>query len=173
MRDLGTMIHPSIDVNNDNLFKRVAARAIVLKDGKILLLYTKRYNDYSLPGGGVDDEEHIEEGLIRELEEETGAKDIKVLSEYGILEEFRPYHKKEYHGMHMISHFYICDIHKELGETSYEDYEIKNGMKALWIDIEEAISHNKKVMEEKEETMGLSIERETKILELIKKEHLL
>ncbi|WP_373293745.1 NUDIX hydrolase [Shewanella saliphila] len=27
----------------------------------------KRYHDYSLPGGGVDDGEHIEQGLIREL----------------------------------------------------------------------------------------------------------
>ena len=61
-------IHPDSDLT---LTVRHAARGIVLKGEDILLLYTQRYHDYSLPGGGIDDGEDEVEGLIRELREET------------------------------------------------------------------------------------------------------
>ena len=62
-------VHPDVNLTRGKLIKRIAARAIVMKGRSILLMYTKRYNDYSLPGGGVDADEPIEDGLIRELEE--------------------------------------------------------------------------------------------------------
>ena len=61
-------IHPDSDLT---LTVRHAARGIVLKGEDILLLYTQRYHDYSLPGAGIDDGEDEVEGLIRELREET------------------------------------------------------------------------------------------------------
>lgn len=42
-----------------NIAERIATRAIVLKGDQILLLYTRRYNDYSLPGGGVEEGETL------------------------------------------------------------------------------------------------------------------
>lgn len=51
-----------------------------------------------------------------------------------------------------------------------ESYEIKNGMKSCWVNINEALEHNQNVIEKKESSMGLSIERETYMLKLIKKE---
>jgi len=47
-------------------------------------MYTQRYEDYSLPGGGLDDEEDKVEGMIRELSEETGAKDITNIQAFGL-----------------------------------------------------------------------------------------
>lgn len=71
----------------------------------------------------------------------------------------------------MISHCYSCKIDRELGETNYEDYEINNGMKAVWKNIHDAIAHNEKTMAESPKK-GLSIERETFLLHLIVKEML-
>jgi ADP-ribose pyrophosphatase YjhB (NUDIX family) len=51
------------------LLTRKATRAIVLDGENILLLYTERYHDYSLPGGGVYDGESLINGLKRELKE--------------------------------------------------------------------------------------------------------
>jgi 8-oxo-dGTP pyrophosphatase MutT (NUDIX family) len=167
MRLLKKSVHNSLNSLDGNPYRRIAARGIVLKDSKILMLYTKRYNDYSFPGGGVEPHEDLIEGLKRELIEETGAKDIKVSGHYGIYEEFRPIHYDDFDFMHMTSHFYICTIADELGKSSLEDYEIKNGMSAHWVDIHEAIAHNKEVISKKDEKMGLSIERETQVLELI------
>jgi hypothetical protein len=69
MRLLKTAIHPDADPNSSFIFSRQAARAIVLNGENILMLYTERYHDYTLPGGGVDEGEDIIKGLIRELTE--------------------------------------------------------------------------------------------------------
>lgn len=171
MKLLRRYIHEDAkSLEDKDVYVRTAARAVVVDGENILLLYTKRYNDYSFPGGGVDEGEDIQEGMIRELEEETGAKDIEIISEYGIYEEIKPIWKKEYDFIHMVSHFYICDIHKELGESNLEDYEVKNGMDARWVNIHEAIEHNKRVIEAQPENIGLYIDRELFMLELVAKE---
>lgn len=171
MRLITSLKHPSVtDVQSSKVYKRKAARAIVIDRQDILLLYTARYNDYSLPGGGIDDHEDITTGLKRELEEETGAQNIKILKEYGIIEELRPHYLPDYDHMHMTSYFYVCQAQRQLGPSKMEHYEIKNGMKALWINIKEALEHNKSVIAKKERSMGLSIERETFMLDLIQKE---
>ncbi len=53
------------------------------------------------------------------------------------------------------------------GKAHPEDYEIKNGSEPVWVNIYEAIAHNQKVMDDKEDSMGLSIDRETRVLKLI------
>lgn len=161
------MIHQSIQKVEGRIFERRAARAIVLKGSDILLMYTKRYNDYSFPGGGVDTHEDLVSGLRRELSEETGATCAEVLRELGYIEEYRPYYHPDYDLMHMYSYYYFCAIEDQLGECRMENYEIHNGMKAVWINLHEAISHNRRVIEEKQGAMGFAVERETVVLELI------
>lgn len=73
MRHLQSTIHLELDHLDDKIiFQRNAARAIVLDGEDVLLLYTERYHDYTLPGGGIDEGEDVIAGLVRELEEETG-----------------------------------------------------------------------------------------------------
>lgn len=168
MRLLANLKHHSLpDILGDRVFKRRASRAIVLNGELILLLYTKRYNDYSFPGGGVDEHEDLILGLQRELEEETGAREIKVIKEFGYVEETRPHYHPEYDFIHMLSYFYVCEIASVLGNAQMENYEIANGMEVQWVNIHEAIEHNRKVIESQEASMGLSIERETLILQMV------
>jgi len=51
-----------------------------------------------------------------------------------------------------------------------EAYEIANGSRPVWVKIDEAIAYNKHVMAENKKSMGMSIQRETFILEAIKEE---
>lgn len=147
-------------------FYRQAARAIIVNGEEILMLYTERYQDYSIPGGGVDEGEEIRAGLIRELEEETGAKGIQILAEFGRYEEYRPWYRDDFEVVHMDSFCFVCSISAELGETKLESYEIKNGMRPVWVNIHQAIAHNEHTMANSLKK-GMSVERETFLLKRI------
>ena len=164
---LKTHFHSDIkSLKNKSIFTRLATRSIAMKGNKILLMYTQRYEDYSLPGGGLDAGEDKIEGMVRELKEETGAQDIKNIKPFGVYEEYRPWYKPDYDIQHMISYCYTCEVNETLGSSKLESYEIKNGMKAKWVNIHEAIIHNKNTMETSDKK-GMSIERETFLLERI------
>ena len=169
MKKLKTHYHPTINsLEGKTIIKRIATRAITLKGESILLLYTARYEDYSLPGGGIDDGEDRIAGMIRELKEETGAENIINIQPFGLYEEYRPWRKPEHDIQHMISYCYTCEINQTLGKSALEPYEIKNGMSPKWINIHEAIAHNEKTIATSEKK-GMSIERETFLLKLIAK----
>lgn len=163
-------IHSSIDtIDNKTIWERPATRAIILRNKKILLLYTERYDDYSLPGGGVNEGEEIIEAFKRELKEETGAKNIRNIQEFGKYEEYRVSRKVGFDLVFMTSYCYTCEIDENLGETQYESYELSNGMKPVWLDIDQAILHNEQTLAQSPKS-GLSIERELFLLKKIKEE---
>ncbi|MBA6287661.1 NUDIX hydrolase [Colwellia sp. MB3u-4] len=155
-------LHPNIA----HRFTRKATRAIVLNGENILLLYTKRYHDYTLPGGGIDEGEDNISGLIRELREETGAQNVNNIQEFGYYEEYRNWDKNDYDVIHMLSYCYTCEIDQELLAPEFEPHELQNGMQPLWMNIHTAILHNEMVIKNSEKK-GLSIERETFLLKRI------
>lgn len=163
MELLDKLVHPhAVGVVGRTLHRR-AARGVILDGDDILLLFTERYNDFSLPGGGVDPHEDLEQALHREVREETGARNVQVLAPYGRIEELRP-HYRDYALMFMESFLFLCGADRALGDTALESYERDNGMSPLWVNLEEALAHNTQVMAAKEAGMGLSIERETRVL---------
>lgn len=167
MKLISKMVHPDLKSTEGEVFRRQAARGIVLRDESILLLFTERYNDFSFPGGGVDSDEDIVAALARELDEETGARDVQVKHHYGYIEELRPYWKPGYDLMHMTSHFFVCDIAPQLEAAKMEHYEVDNGMRPMWINLHEALRHNRDVMKRQEASMGQSIQRETFMLDRV------
>jgi len=175
MRLLKTAFHPDVspsDISPESelsLLVRHAARGIVIRGEKILLLYTQRYHDYSLPGGGIDEGEDEIAGLIRELKEETGAQGVRNVKAFARYDEYRPWYKSDADIIHMISHCYVCDIDEILGDTNFESHEVSNGMTPLWMNIYQAITHNEDVLT-KSDKKGLSIERETFMLKVIAEE---
>ena len=56
--------------------RRINVRGIIYKDGKLLAVKHKHGEDishyYAVPGGGLDPQESLVDGLARELREETG-----------------------------------------------------------------------------------------------------
>lgn len=60
--------------------RRVSVRGLVLHDGKILCVKLKPYHKsirgdfWCLPGGGLDENEDLQAGVVREMIEETGVK---------------------------------------------------------------------------------------------------
>lgn len=60
--------------NLADLTQTLRTYAVIIRDDKLLL--TKQWDGYSLPGGGVDKGESLEQALERELKEETNL-DVK------------------------------------------------------------------------------------------------
>lgn len=56
--------------NLEDLTQTIRVYAVIVKEDKLLL--TKQWDGYSLPGGGVEKAEGLEQALERELKEETG-----------------------------------------------------------------------------------------------------
>ena len=70
------------------LEKRKVARGITFFDDKVLLLHRIRKGNelleyYAIPGGGVEENETMEEAVVRELKEETSI-DVKINSYLGM-----------------------------------------------------------------------------------------
>lgn len=91
MRLLKKAIHEDYDPSkNPVLYNRIAARGIIMNGDDILLIYTKRYNDYSFPGGGVDKNEDIIDGLKENFLKKQVHKISKLLRILVVTTKFAP-----------------------------------------------------------------------------------
>ena len=69
--------------------------------------------------------------------------------------------------MHMQSFVFHCLVEGELGQPTMEAYEVANGMRPEWVELEHAIAHNLAVIRRGEKSMGTSIVRETRLLQWV------
>lgn len=84
---------------------------------------------YKLPGGYVDDREHIHIAAIREVKEETG-----IDTEFESIIAFRHSHN-QWWAMESMSKLYFCCVLKPLSTTiSYQQDELTE---AKWMDFDE------------------------------------
>ncbi len=122
---------------------RITGKSIILDDNNNLALVGTTVNHiYTLPGGGIDSGESVEDGIIREAKEETGC-DIEVVNILGIIDDYRNRDRK-----HCISYCAVAKLLKK-GEHHMTEEEIKNGLHVKWVTISEArgilLEENKKV----------------------------
>ncbi len=79
----------------------VIARALVVKDGKILVCRAKSKGYYFLPGGHVEAGETSKEAIIREMEEERGSQ-LENISFIGVVENIFPENGKERYEINIV-----------------------------------------------------------------------
>lgn len=68
-------------MKKDNCIFRVAVKAVIIHDNKVLLIRDDPDDLWALPGGGIDYGENAEQALIRELHEEIALSSADILSE--------------------------------------------------------------------------------------------
>jgi len=119
---------------------RVSTKAIIIENGKILLLKHEDQDGdwYCLPGGGQENGETLKEALIRECMEEIGAtvevKDVLFIRDY--IAKNHEFKDEESLNTHQIELMFECSID--------ENYIPFTGMKpdstqkeVLWIELKD------------------------------------
>lgn len=125
------------------VWKRTAARGIVIKDGTYLIIHSK-YGDYKFPGGGRKEGESLEDTLVREVQEETGYHVItdSITSWLKVLEK-RKGEQDEI--LEMDSHYFFCQVEEVAGSRNLDDYEAEYDYQVEWLPLEELIQKNEAV----------------------------
>jgi len=114
-----------LDFNNDNIILRKAVRAIILKDKKILMVFLEKTKEYKFPGGGVEENEIIEEALKREVLEEVGYNVNKIIEKIGIVTEYSMAKEGKGNIFKMVSEYYIVNIDNNKNKQELDDYEME------------------------------------------------
>ena len=70
----------------DDCLYRLAVKAFVINEGKVLLVREKDDDWWSFPGGGVDYGEDLQQALHRELSEELGVSTKEIQTDYQIVQ---------------------------------------------------------------------------------------
>ena len=127
------------------VFSRPSARAIIIRDDKVLLIYSKKYNYYKFPGGGIEKGETNAAALVREVLEETGYKVIAgSIKDYGkVLVKHADTFEKETI-FEQENFYYLCDVEDEINNINLDDYEKDEEFTACFIEPFKAFGINKK-----------------------------
>ncbi len=118
-----------------NARPRLTARAILKnQEGLYALMYAEKYGLYSLPGGGVEENESITDALKRELLEETGCSSDEI-KELGYVYENRA------HCDYTQYSYYYTVLSKTMPKTNrLTEAEEANGTKLLWVSFEKLVA---------------------------------
>ncbi len=141
---------------------RAASRAVIVRDGKILLTHETVSGWWLIPGGGLEEGETPEACVIREAEEETGYR-IRPLTQFLALYEY-------YEEVRYVSHYFVCEVTGK-GQMKLTDAEKRRGVRPEWIDLEEAVtifSEHEKYAPVSEEKRGAYQREYMALLEYLK-----
>lgn len=159
-------------IEDGTIGRRPSVRGIVIKDGKVAMMHSLKYDYYKLPGGGIEEGEKLEDTLIREVREESGLivkKDS--IKEFGYV---RRIEKGRIEDIFIQENFYfLCDVEDGIQPQELDDYEEEELFTLEYVSPEHAIyvnehaDHKDKV--ESQNFAGMIL-RENKVLEIVSME---
>ena len=145
---------------------RPSVRGIVIRDGKVLMVHSRKYDYYKFPGGGIEaGEDHIE-ALCREVREESGMMvDPASIREFGLVHRRS---RGDDGGVFIQDNFYfLCDACTHVGQQ-LDAYEADEGFTPEWITPEHAIETNR--YHDHGASEHVMLEREALVLERLMEE---
>lgn len=154
---------------NGKVFSRPSVRGVVIKDDKVLLVHSVKYDYYKFPGGGMEKGETHTETLLREVLEETGFPVIKEsIREFGFVMRKQKDSKDENGIFVQENYYYFCELNEEgkIG-TNLDDYEAEEGFTTVWMRPDEASRINYNCDFSREGVDEGLVTREAKVLEIL------
>lgn len=152
---------------NGKAFVRPSVRGIIIRDGKVAMVHSLKFDYYKFPGGGIEDGESLEQALLREVAEESGLQVITdSIREYGLVHRVQ---KGDKEAIFIQDNFYfLCDVEAEAKDQHLDDYEAEERFTLEFVHPSHAIHTNRYVDHGPKDQIML--EREAKVLELLMQE---
>lgn len=79
---------------NGKPFVQPSVRGIIIRDGKVAMVHSLKYDYYKFPGGGMEPGESLEQALRREVAEEAGLQ-VTSIREYGFVHRVQKRQKED------------------------------------------------------------------------------
>lgn len=168
MRMLFELDAKNYDVNGKT-FVRPSSRSIIIKNNKIFMVHSLKYDYYKFPGGGIDAGESKIEALIRETKEEAGLIIIpESIKEYGMVHRIQKGVRFDCDVFIQDNYYYICDVVDGVFDQNLDEYEADENFTLEFVDYRVAVQANRKPDHGPKDP--IMIEREALVLELLAKE---
>ena len=145
---------------------RNAVRAIILKENKVLLVYSETTKEFKFPGGGIESGESRDFALRREVVEEVGHELKSVNESLGYVDQIYNDIYDEHKYFYQRSYYYFCEVEDEYVGMSLSESERALRFLPKWVTLEEAIKVNEE--RTKQEDSFPWTERELYVLKLLK-----
>ena len=141
---------------------REGSRAIVVRDGRILLSHERISGWYLVPGGGLEGGETPEACCVREVEEETGVI-VRPLHQFLTLYEY-------YEEYRYVSCYFVCESLGH-GRMRLTEAEQRRGLEPQWLPLRDAVelfSRHQDYAAESEEKRGSYLREYTALREYLR-----
>ena len=150
------------------VFRRPSARGIIVNDGKLALVYSRKEKYYKFPGGGIKSGEDPKNALIREVGEEVGLTVIpESIAEFGSVMRRHKSLSEADTVFEQENFYYVCAVEDEIAEQHLDDYEKEAEFTLQFTDIDEAIRVNDAYSSENLFD-HIMIKRELRVLQIIR-----
>lgn len=151
---------------------RNSARSILIRDGKVAMVHSLKYDYYKFPGGGIEKGESPADAMIRETREEAGLVVIpETVREYGYVHRIQKSDWDADECFVQDNYYYLGEAENEPVSQELDDYEAKESYRLEYIDPATAIRKNRAL--KNSPYNRLMFEREALVLEMLQSEGLL
>lgn len=147
-------------------FVRPSVRGILIRDGRVVMVYSRKYDYYKFPGGGMEPGEEIRDTLCREVREEAGiAVQPDTIREYGRVRRVQKSDLGDADYLLQDNYYFLCDGDPAPEGQALDDYEAEEGFRPELTDPRAAIAVNR--THDHGPKDAAMLERECRVLELL------
>ncbi len=155
-----------------HFFIRNSSRSIIIRNGKIGMIHSQKYDYYKFPGGGIEEGETPVEAMIRETREEAGLLVIpETVQEYGYVHRIQRSDHDPAECFVQDNFYYLCDVKAQVAAQHLDDYETMEGFRLKFVEPVIAIKKNREARISPFSSM--MFEREARVLEMLLSEGLI